>query len=283
MPVHRHKKFERSKEPPENVRIQPRDLELLRDIAEYRFLDTQQILALYPTSPRNVRLRLLKLYQDGFVERPRAQKTFPRSKQFLIYSLGEKGKELVSVSRKEFSKQSKEVGFPYLAHAMMVSQFRATLTLALRKYPSHPKIERWLQGYDLRDELASHGGRPELVPDAFFTIKDKDEFLDFFLEADQSTMEGKRMLAKMRIYWKWWRGLRHEKTLGIKNFRVLTITKSEERAENLCHITKQADDRRTGSNMFLFLSEKKYSLEKPEAVLSPIWTSAKGEKHALLE
>ena len=87
----------------------------------------------------------------------------------------------------------------------------------------------------------------------------------------------------MRTYWKWHRGKRHEKTLGIQNFRVLTITKSEERAEDLCRITKNADDRRTGSNMFLFLSETQYSLKKPEAVLSPIWASPKGEKHGILE
>lgn len=281
MPLHHHKKFERSKEPPAEFRIQPRDHEILRDVADYRFLSTEQILALYPTSGRNVRQRLQNLYHAGFLERPEAQKAFLHlSNHSLIYSLGEKGAELLE--RKDFVK-NKEVGFPYLAHAMMVSRFRTTLTLALRNHPSRPKIEHWLQGYDLKDELAVRGARPELVPDAFFTIRSERGALDFFLEADQSTMDGKRMLSKMKIYWKWWRTERHEKTLGVKNFRVLTITKSEERAANLCRVTKNADERRTGSNMFLFLAETQYSLAKPDAVLSPIWASPKGEKHALLE
>lgn len=71
--------------------------------------------------------------------------------------------------------------------------------------------------------------------------------------------------------------------LGIENFRVLTITVNEERVENLCKKAREADERKTGSNMFLFLSDAHYSLTKSDALLSPIWTSAKGEKHALIE
>lgn len=273
------KKFVRTDAPPENFRIQPRDRQLLEDVAEYRFLDMGQILALYEGGERNLRRRVSNLYHLGYLERPSAQKTLPAWSS-IIYSLGDKGKELLE--RKEAIRR-KQVGFPYLSHAMMISQFRATLTLALKNYPSHPKIERWSQGYDLRDELASRGQRPELVPDAFFTIRGDDGARDFFLEADQSTMEGKRVLAKMRTYWKWHREKRIQKILGIENFRVLTITISEKRAENLRRITKNADDRQTGSNMFLFLSETQYSLKKPEAMLAPIWASAKGEKHGILE
>jgi hypothetical protein len=281
MASYRHKRFERSKEPPVEFRIQPRDREILRDVSDYRFLSTEQILALYPTSGRNVRQRLQNLYHAGFLERPAAQKAFPNlSNHSLVYSLGEKGAAFLE--RRDFTK-NKKFGSPYLAHALMVSEFRATLTLALRKYPNRPKVERWVQGYDLKDALASRGERPELVPDAFFTVRAERGALDFFLEADRSTMTQKLMLAKMRTYWKWQREKRFQKTLGIENFRVLTITPSDERAENLCRVTKQADDRKTGSNMFLFLSEKQYSLKKPEAVLSPIWASPRGEKHALLE
>ena len=279
MPVHRNKKFVRSEKPPGNLHIQPRDLDILRDLAEYRFLSMEQILALHGGGMRNLQRRLRYMFHMGIVERPSAQKAFPAGR-FLIYSLGDAGKKLLS--RKDVGRR-KEVGDSYLAHAMMISQFRATLTLALRKYPSHPKIERWLQGYDLKDELASRGQHPDLVPDAFFTIREERGAKDFFLEADQGNMKHKLMLAKMRTYWKWHLDKRHQKTLGIENFRVLTIAPSETRTENLCRETKSADDKKTGSNMFLFLSETRYSLEKPDAMLEPIWISAKGEKHALLE
>jgi hypothetical protein len=85
------------------------------------------------------------------------------------------------------------------------------------------------------------------------------------------------------MYWRHNREKSFQPSLGISHFRVLTITPNEKRAENLCIAAKDADDQKTGSNLFLFLSEKQYSLEKPDAILAPLWASAKGEKHALLE
>ena len=73
--------------------------------------------------------------------------------------------------------------------------------------------------------------------------------------------------------------------MRIMNFRVLTITPSEERKQNLCRrVTKGADPRKQGSGMFLFASEKSYSLKEPDEVLAPIWVSPKDEvKQQLLE
>ena len=232
--------------------------------------------------------RLSLLYHHGYLDRPKVQKAKHLVSSHVVYSLDRKGVDVLSGGAEEregILRRVRETQHTsaLIAHALMISQFRATLTLALKKHPSSPKLERWLQGYDLKYVLASRGQSSDLVPDAFFTINDGGDLLDFFLEADQSTMDEARMLKKMRIYWEWWRTGRHDKTLGIRNFRVLTIAKNETRAENLCRITKEADDKCTGSNMFLFLSEMQYSLAEPEAVLSPIWASPKGEKHGILE
>jgi len=283
MPLHRNKKFVRSKQPPNRLRIQPRDVELLRDVADYRFLDTREILSLQGGGERNLKRRLASLYHLGYLERPESQKLFPKTGSFLIYSIGDQGAELLS--RKELAgNKSKEVAYPNLLHAMMLSYFHCTLSLALKGRSPETKLTRWTQGYELKDELSSRGEKTELVPDAFFTIEDKGDLLPFFLEVDRSTMTQERFVKKMRIYWKWWREERCEKTLGIEKFRVLTITPSKERAENLRRATKRADDRKQGSNMFLFLSEKEYSLKNPEAVLSPLWLSPKDEtKHSILE
>lgn len=281
MASHLHKKFVRSKEPPRQFRIQPRDVEILAHIAEYRFLDTDQLLALHPGSPRNIRQRLLYLYQLGFVDRPASQKLLSKPGSPLIYAIGDKGAELLS--GEEFS-QRKEVAFPYLAHAMMISRFRSVLSLALEKHADKPELTRWTQGHDLKDLLSVRGERTELVPDAFFSIKDKGDMLHFFLEADRGTMTRERVLNKMKIYWQWWREGRCEKKLGISRFRVLVVAPGEERSENLRRVTKSADTRGEGSAMFLFAPEIVFSLKKPEAVLSPVWRSPKNnDKHALLE
>jgi hypothetical protein len=224
------------------LQLTTRDADLLRAVYEFRFLNSEQLLALHKGGERNLKLRLSRLFEHGYLDRPKIQKTARLVSSHIVYSLDRKGVDVLSGDadeRERMFRRIREVNHTsaLIAHALMISQFRATLTLALKNYPSSPKIERWLQGYDLKDAIASRGQSSELVPDAFFTIKDGDDLLDFFLEADQSTMDEGRMLKKMEIYWDWYRGKRQEKTLGIQNFRVLTITKNETRAENLCRVS----------------------------------------------
>jgi len=280
MALQRFKKFERSKELSKKLVIQPRDLAILSDVADYRFLDAEQILALHPGSLRNTQTRLALLFHLGYLDRPPSQKLFARHGTSFIYSLAEKGAQALGRETK-----MREVAFPYLAHAMMISAFRCTLTLALKKQPDRPEFGRWVQGYELKDLLSRRGEKPELVPDAFFSIERERTRWNFFLEADRSTMSRERFLDKLKIYWKWRNDERLLKTLGIsKFFRVLTITYSEERKENLRAISKNADDSGQGTSRFLFLSEKTYSLTNPEKLFSPLWLSPKDNAaHSLLE
>jgi len=97
-------------------------------------------------------------------------------------------------------------------------------------------------------------------------------------------MTDARFLKKMRAYWNWWKRGKHTEKFGIKAFRVLTITKTEKRKENLREITKKADDRQRGSLMFWFTSERNYNIQKPESILEPIWQTPKDDSfHSLLE
>jgi len=140
-----------------------------------------------------------------------------------------------------------------------------------------------VQGNDLKVLLRHRGENPPLVADAYFVLETSEYKHPCFLEADRATMTEERFTNKLRMYWRHNREERFQPTLGVAHFRVLTITPNETRAENLCRAAKEADDRKTGSNLFLFLAETQYSLAKPEAVLSPIWASPKGDKHGVLE
>jgi hypothetical protein len=154
--------------------------------------------------------------------------------------------------------------------------------LALRK-AEESKLAKW-RADNISDEIYSGEERMPLAPDAFFTLEDKNDYLHFFLEADRSTMSRDRFLKKMRGYWRWWQEGGHKRKFNINRFRILTITVSEERKENLRKIAKLADERKQGSEMFLFSCEKEYNLEKPESILKPIWQSPRDDKtHHLLE
>lgn len=278
-------KFVRSAAASGQLRIQPRDVALIKDVASFHFLNSAQILALHPGSRRNLQQRLTLLFRLGYLERPPSQKESSLPSDFLVYSLGKKGAFLAFPDKRDrqtWVRINAKISSPNLAHALMVSQLRAVLTMALQKRGG--QISRWFQGYDLKHELTLNRKSPAIVPDGFFTLKLAGKQWHFFAEADRSTMSHHRFLSKMRAYWKWFAEKTYNAHLKIENFRVLTVADTEGRRDNLRITAKNADPRRTGSGLFLFACEKDYSLKNPEAILSPIWLSAKDDgKHSLTE
>ena len=287
MPKPRLKRFERA-EVTDPLKLQPRDLALLGDVGEFRFLNTSQIFALHPGGKRNLSRRLASLYQHGYLDRPQSQTSARLLSSHMVYALGRKGAELLSKNAEEregIYRRVREVErtLPLMAHALMISQFRVCLTLAAKEHGA--KITRFTQGYDLKEMLRDvHGENPSLVPDAFFTLEDKDDVINFFLEADRGTMTTERFLNKLKTYWSWRSDDRLKNKLRLARFRVLTITPSERRSDSLRNAGKGGDPRGDGSLMFLFAPESQYSLSEPKKVLEPIWKSPKDDTpHTILE
>ena len=286
MPKTYRPRFSRSEET-DPLKLTSRDLELIRDVAEFRFLNTEQILALHEGSQRNLMARLTLLYHHGYLDRPKIQKTKHLASNHVVYSLERRGAEELSKNadeREGMLRRVREVQHTsaLIAHALMISQFRICLTLALKEHPE-AKLIRWVQGNDLKVLLQKRGGNPPLVADAFFVLDMPEYKHPCFLEADRATMPEERFTNKLRMYWRHNREKSFQPSLGITHFRVLTITPNVKRAENLCLAAKEADDDRKGSQLYLFLSEAQYSLTKPEAILTPIWASPKGDMHGILE
>ena len=268
------------------LRLQPRDITLLRDVWEFRFLNTEQVLALYDGSRRNLRGRLNLLFQHGYLDRPVVQKTARLASSHIVYSLGRKGAEALAANAEEREGilrrvRESEKTLPLIAHSIMISQFRVCLMLALKKQ-SEIKLTRWVQGQDLKIAISRRGVNPPLVPDAFFVLETSGHRYPCFLEADRATMTQERYVSKLQLYWRHNREARFKETLGVSNFRVLTITPNEGRAENLRRAAKEADDRREGSLMYLFLSETRYNTATPEALLTAAWRSPKNDEPQVL-
>jgi len=276
----RYKQFERNKNLPK-FRVTETDLKILQELADYRFLDTKQISVLHPElSGRDTQRRLQFLFQAGFLDRPIQQFPYFKPSGYIIYTLDKKGAELLFPGNREKLnqvKRNKDIKPVFLLHSLMVSNFRLILNLALKGI-KESKLVSWREE-NLQSAVFSAGEKLPISPDAFFTIEDKGDLLHFFLEADRSTMSLERFLKKMKAYWQFWQEEGHKKKFNISVFRVLTITISEERKENLRKITKKADERQRGSEMFLFACQKDYNLEEPESILKPIWQSPRDDKH----
>jgi hypothetical protein len=277
--------------------LQDRDREIVRLVSAHRFITSEEIQALVPGSGQVILRRLQVLFHNGFLDRPRQQRA--RGNAPLVYALGSKGAALLAElagkrpAGGDWSEKNRQAGLPYIEHTLMVSRFRTALTLACRQN-GKVALEDWREGAELRDEVrVEHSDWTERIPvcpDAYFTLRLAGEpkgrnRVRVFLEADRGTMTVKRFTLKTRGYWHYWRSGRQEEKFGIKNFLVLTVTATPERAANLCAATAGLDaPRHRGLRMFMFGSEQAYSLTDPLPILSGVWRSAGDSSlHSILE
>ena len=80
-------------------------------------------------------------------------------------------------------------------------------------------------------------------------------------------------------YFQLWKEQRHTDRWGFKSFRVLTITPSEKRLENMIAAQKEIVGA-AGLNLFAFTTPKRLAQKSP---LADAWTSGKGETISLLD
>jgi hypothetical protein len=121
-----------------------------------------------------------------------------------------------------------------------------------------------------------------IVPDALFGLRFDDEEESYFmLEIDRGEMPVERyknaqrtyFAKKMMTYYEANRQRRHVHDLGLKNFRVLTVTTTKERVERMLAALNGITDGR-GSNMFLFTDQSSITSSNP---LDLQWMSGKRE------
>ena len=126
-----------------------------------------------------------------------------------------------------------------------------------------------------------------VIPDRVFSLAFADRTrLNFALELDRGTMDIKsRQLAgkssfrrKLLGYYQLWKNGLHTSQWGFKAFRVLTVTPSEKRIENMLAVQREIVGEQ-GSNLFLFTTPKRLAEKSP---LADVWVTGKGAQTALL-
>jgi hypothetical protein len=290
MPKHRRNLFERDAAASSGrlaIQLAPLDLAMLKDVSDYRLMNSAQIGYLHHRGLRNFQRRLADLFREGYLERPVQQMSHDLTTGHMVYALGRRGVEMLyeGAERREKLHQvniDKATTQPHIAHTLMISQFRALVNLAFEDKRHGISLTAWEDAHELKKILAPKYDRAELVPDGFFSLACPKGTLNFFLEADRASEWKERFLDKMKIYRKWFNMGWCEDKLGFVKFQVLTITEDERRKEILRQITKQASADGKGSLMFLFACEKSFSLAEPESLLAPAWLSPKDDAQRYL-
>lgn len=269
-------------------------------------------------SYKSVLHRLTKLYHAGYLDRPKEQ---PRARQSsgvpMVYALGNKGADLLAdyTGEKRFkvdwTTKNREVGYNFIEHSLMISNFMVCLDLACRQRQDEIRLiwpEEILKNMPRKKVVSGssfgwkvivthktpNGNKKDytigVVPDQVFGLHflKTNEAVFFFLEADQSTMPLRRSsfnsssyLKKLVAYW----GSKEavKKIFGFDSFRVLTLAISKPRVDNMIQLNKDVDDWKKGMRMFYFSEEKNITVENPGQVLAKIWRNGRDEVKSLLD
>ena len=271
-----------------------RDHEILRQVTHHRFLNSQQISQLVNGSSQQVLRRLQQLFHHGYLDRPRAQVRYfsEDGSRPLVYALANKGSRVIaSAGVTKPRLDNRNVKQLYMRHTLLVSDVmvafaRSTLStstprllteaeLAPDKSPS--KAFSWAT-------VVKNGERSKrigVLPDRVFALEspNTDERAFYFLEADCGTMPIRRRSLDQSSIWRkllayeatWSQGL-HQSRLEMKRFRVLFVTESEKRRNNLvAECTKLP----RGKGLFLFTTFQ--ALRESQNAYEHLWHTVSGK------
>ena len=301
----------RSDNPPP-LQLTNRDLDILRAVARYRFLNSGHIRRLIPGSEKNLANRLKGLFEHAYLDRPQCQYDFYRpggGSSLAVYALADKGARLLTHhdgvyvgDRVSWAQKNKHVGRPFLEHTLAIADFAVAVSVDVAANPvvDHvdgptllarlPASTRALaKPYRLSVPVIFKSTRRTvgIEPDYVFSLgfPAAGRRANFLVEIDRGTMPVERsditqssMLRKFLSYSAVWRAKQHVSAFGWRNFRVLVVTKTAERAEHMRGVLSRLSGN-TGSALFWFADHQALMMGN---TLEHIWIDADGRERRLL-
>jgi hypothetical protein len=188
---------------------------------------------------------------------------------------------------------SKRAGAVFIEHTLAVAGFMTALELCCRarsdvglirehEIIANAPEETRAAREPLRWVVRPERGRNEIwsvVPDGLFALSFADGTASYFLlEIDRGTipivrnsLDHRSIARKLATYYEGWRAARHVQQFGVKQMRVLLVTKSAERVRNMISAIDQITGGK-GSNFFLFTDQGSLAAGNP---LEIEWASGK--------
>jgi len=227
-----------------NVRITPRDLDILASIAQNQFLTTSQIGTLHFPSIHRTRKRLRQLYESKFITKLRIPPGLETLSSESVHAISRRGLSLLQLRgmvHEDISvpKISRRPGtLLFLSHTLLRNSFRIALESAVKTHPdiylndwSHDNtITKYVA---LPDSKTPSLKRVALKADALFKLRRQSIEIEFFLEVDNGTMALTRLSTKMNAYHKWHLAERQKTSRKSISRYFLILIFSERRARNL--------------------------------------------------
>ena len=310
----RRPRFRRAETPP-RFELTARDLAIIHLVARFRFLSSPQIVRLVGGSGQQILRRLQLLFHAAYLDRPVAQKqqlahVLDDGNRPFVYGLGREGARVLAeagtgiADRLDWTTKNARATARFLAHTIETAEAMIAFELACRD-DGAPRLVDQPDLFTLLPEATRRNRDPfrarvtvrvpehrdpvgiGVVPDRLFSLYLADATrINFALELDRGTMDikartllGKSSFRRKLVgYYHLWQQGRHTDRWGFKSFRVLTITPSEKRLENMIAAQKEIVGS-SGLNLFLFSTPDRLSDTSP---LGPVWVSGRGDVVGLI-
>lgn len=283
-----------------------RDHEILRQVYEYRMLTREQVeTLLFPpdkgqdhfTKTSKARKRLKLLFHHGYLQRIPMPVGSGAWAWRPMYRLARKGAQVVAEDLEiplnrlmywgkadDREHRHSQVSHLFLEHALQINDVRIAFTLAAQR--EGYQIEKWLDDAALKSQelkdtvVVSHGGQTRqypVLPDAFFILSLGTRRAPLFLELDRATMTQQRWGTRVLTYLTYVRSGKYTARYQTRSLRILTVTTTEQRMQNLMATTHKAG----GGSLFWFTTLDQVSAAS--VLYRPIWllaNDARGDEGA---
>jgi len=295
-------RFKRASQPPGMV-LTERDREIVRQVFKCRLLTREHIERLlfapekgkdHPTKTNSARKRLRLLFHHGYLDRVPLPTRLGHWAFLPAYSLGRQGAVLIAMEQgvslaalKYWGKgdhqdqRASEAGVSFLQHTLGINDVRIAVTLAAARHGY--QVEKWLDDFDLKSqgmkEIVSVAvgtgprSRVPVIPDSYFVLNLGKQRAHFFLEVDRGTMSQSRWRQRVAAYQKYVASGKYEAQYHTRSLRILTVTTSNKRMENLRQSTVKAGR----SGLFWFTTAN--DSETQDILTFPIWHRANAESN----
>lgn len=276
----RARRDERLANPPK-IRLTERDLDIVQAVYECRVLTTQHLQTLFFPSAHTAYARLSALYHHGLLERKFLGLYADKMNTPILYILDKRGAELLRAERGievVWTRDSRLLTTTFLEHTLAINTVRVAVMKACQT-TAGISLLTWQGENDLKADydrvnIRSESGRlvnVSVIPDSYFALQTPHGAAHFFLELDRGTMTTKRFKTKIVAYQTYYAGGGYVRRFGARSLRVLTVTTSAIRAENLRLVAEQAG----GKQRYWFTALERV---QPDTVLhDPIWQVATRE------
>lgn len=280
-----------------SLTITPRDIEIFRCLASYRYLRSTYLHAFVGgDSETRFKERLGDLFHEGFIDRPGKQWEYADARHApAVYEAGKRGTlalEQSKAGQAESRTFLARTAHRQFAHSLAICESIASVELAARSATGLRFIP-WGEILGRAPETTRESSVPfkfpaaegiSIVPDGIFGLEyrlgDKTGYRFFALEIDRGTMPLSRTsggqtsyLAKLSGYRSLIREGLHKARLGVSKLFVLTITSGERR---LREMIAHCDHSCAQEPLFLFKAVETESALRaplPELLLAP-WERA---------